>query len=160
MHVIAAKAVAFQEALEPAFEDYQRQVARERAAAWRTCSIERGYTIVSGGTDNHMLLVDLRGTRDRRAQHAERALDAAHIAVNRARCRGDAAASRRKATAVCGSARRPSRRAGSRSLRCAASAGWIADVLDAGGSAAEVDRVRAQVLEMCAAFPVYGEAAS
>ena len=59
MHVIAAKAVAFQEALEPEFKDYQQQVRRRTRGRWRRRCIERGYKIVSGGTDNHLFLVDL-----------------------------------------------------------------------------------------------------
>src|SRR6185295_612294 len=79
MHVIAAKAVAFAEALEPAFATYQSQVLTN-ARLMAQCLIERGYRIVSGGTDNHMLLADLRGaTID--AGVAEHALDQAHIAV-------------------------------------------------------------------------------
>ncbi len=117
MHVIAAKAVAFQEALEPSFATYQRQtLANARAMA--AGLVARGYRIMTGGTDNHMLLVDLRGARID-AAHAERALHAAHIAVNRASLPGDAAASRRRATGACGSARRPSRRAASASPRSA-----------------------------------------
>ena len=87
MHVIAAKAVAFQEALEPSFAAYQRQtLANARAMA--AGLIARGYKIMTGGTDNHMLLVDLRGARID-AAHAERALHAAHIAVNRASLPGE-----------------------------------------------------------------------
>jgi glycine hydroxymethyltransferase len=87
MHVIAAKAVAFKEALEPEFAAYQRQtLANARVMA--KVLVERGFAIMTGGTDNHMLLVDLRGTGIDAAR-AERALHAAHIAVNRASLPGN-----------------------------------------------------------------------
>ena len=90
MHVIAAKAVAFQEALEPSFAAYQRQVLAN-ARAMAVGLQQRGYSIVTGGTDNHMLLVDLRGSAID-AVRAERALHAAHIAVNRASLPGETGA--------------------------------------------------------------------
>src|SRR5690606_22080701 len=87
MHVIAAKAVAFEEALKPEFAAYQRQVLdNARRLAARLAA--RGFTIVSGGTDNHMLLVDLRPLGSSGAE-AERALERAHIAVNRIGLPGD-----------------------------------------------------------------------
>jgi glycine hydroxymethyltransferase len=87
MHVIAAKAVAFQEALEPSFAAYQRQVLANARLMTAVLSA-RGYKIMTEGTDNHMLLVDLRGTPIGAAD-AERALHAAHIAVNRASLPGE-----------------------------------------------------------------------
>jgi glycine hydroxymethyltransferase len=87
MHVVAAKAVAFREALEPEFKQYQRQtLANARALAAGLAA--RGFRLVSGGTDNHMVLVDLRGASIDAAR-AESALDAAHIAVNRVSLPGD-----------------------------------------------------------------------
>ena len=141
MHVIAAKAVAFQEALEPEFKDYQRQVLAN-ARLLCACLAERGYPIVSGGTDNHMLLVDLTRTRDRRARAggagARRKRTSPSIASRAAAIRQRADARQR---AACGSARRPSRRAASRSRRCGRVSNWIADLLDAGGDAAVIARV-------------------
>ncbi len=87
MHVIAAKAVAFAEALEPEFAAYQRQVLAN-ARLLSAVLIERGYPVLTGGTDNHMLLVDLRRA-PLDAVRAERALHAAHIAVNRASLPGE-----------------------------------------------------------------------
>lgn len=81
MHVIAAKAVAFKEALEPAFKDYQQQVVKN-AKAMAGTFIERGYKIVSGGTENHLMLVDLIG-REVTGKDAEEALGRAHITVNK-----------------------------------------------------------------------------
>ena len=81
MHVIAAKAVAFKEALEPSFTDYQKQVVLN-AKAMASTLMSRGYKVVSGGTENHLMLVDLIG-RDVTGKDAEAALGAAHITVNK-----------------------------------------------------------------------------
>ena len=154
MHVIAAKAVAFQEALQPEFRLYQQQVlanARQLAGGLA----QRGYRIVSGGTDNHMLLVDLRDAAID-ALRAERALHAAHIAVNRASLPGETG---REPTQGDGGLRLGTPAVTTRGLaepEIRAVAGWIADVFDARGSDATVARVRANVLQMCASFPVYG----
>jgi glycine hydroxymethyltransferase len=154
MHVIAAKAVAFKEALEPSFAAYQRQVlanARLMAAGL----IARGYPVMTGGTDNHMLLVDLRGT-DIGALRAERALHAAHIAVNRASLPGETGS---EPTQGDGGLRIGTPAVTTRGLaepEIRALTGWIADVLDARGAERAVARVRTAVLEMCASFPVYG----
>ena len=85
MHVIAAKAVAFQEALEPEFKDYQRKVVAN-ARLLAGVLAKRGYSIVSGGTDNHMLLVDLTG-HSMTAQQAERALEKRTSQSIKSRCR-------------------------------------------------------------------------
>ncbi len=154
MHVIAAKAVAFQEALEPAFADYQRRtLANARAMA--TGLIARGYKVMTGGTDNHMLLVDLRGARIDAAR-AERALHAAHIAVNRASLPGDTAS---EPTQGDGGLRLGTPAVTTRGLaepEIRTLTGWIADILDSGGTERAIARVRASVLGMCASFPVYG----
>ena len=154
MHVIAAKAVAFAEALEPSFADYQRQtLANARALA--NGLIARGYEIVSGGTDNHMLLVDLRDA-EIDAVRAERALHAAHIAVNRVSLPGDTG---NEPTQGDGGLRLGTPAVTTRGLRepeIQRVAGWIADILDAGGSDAVVARVRDEVIKMCVFFPVYG----
>ena len=154
MHVIAAKAVAFQEALEPSFAAYQRQTlanARTMAASL----ISRGYKVMTGGTDNHMLLVDLRGT-DIDAARAERALHAAHISVNRASLPGEAGS---EPTQGDGGLRLGTPAVTTRGLREAeirTLTGWIADVLDSRGADNVVTLVHNEVLKMCAAFPVYG----
>ena len=154
MHVIAAKAVAFQEALEPSFAAYQRQtLANARLMAAEL--IARGYQIMTGGTDNHMLLVDLRGTPIDAAS-AERALHAAHIAVNRASLPGEQGS---EPTQGDGGLRLGTPAVTTRGLRepeIRTLTGWIADILDSGGADAVVARVRTAVLEMCASFPVYG----
>jgi glycine hydroxymethyltransferase len=154
MHVIAAKAVAFQEALDPSFAVYQRQVLAN-ARAMASVLMERGYRVMTGGTDNHMLLVDLRGARIG-AVDAERALHAAHIAVNRASLPGDTSSEPTQGDAGLrlGTPAVTTRGLPEPSIRTLS--GWIADILDAGGAEPAVARVRAEVLKMCAAFPVYG----
>ncbi len=155
MHVIAAKAVAFQEALEPSFAAYQRHVIAN-ARSMANVLMARGYKIMTGGTDNHMLLVDLRGTRIDAAQ-AERALHAAHIAVNRASLPGDAGSEPTQGDAGLrlGTPAVTTRGLGDPEIQ--ALSGWIADILDAAeiNAVAAAARVRPKVLEMCAAFPVY-----
>jgi len=157
MHVIAAKAVAFQEALQPEFRDYQRQVVANAQLLARML-IDRGYPIVSGGTDNHMLLVDLTG-RAITAERAERALEEAHIAVNRIAVPRDSEGENpeRVSGLRIGTPAVTTRGFAEPEMRAVGN--FVADVLDAGGDAAEIERVRAEVLAMCAKFPVYGEAA-
>jgi hypothetical protein len=154
MHVVAAKAVAFKEALEPEFSAYQRQtLANARAMA--AGLIARGYEVMAGGTDNHMLLVDLRGARID-AVGAERALHAAHIAVNRASLPGDTGS---EPTQGGGGLRLGTPAVTTRGLRepeLRTLTGWMADILDEGGSDTVVGRVRDAVVKMCASFPVYG----
>ena len=153
MHVIAAKAVALLEALQPAFTDYQKQVlVNARAMAARLA--RRDYQIVSGGTDNHLFLVSLIG-RTITGKDADAALGKANITVNK--------------NAVPNDPRPPSISSGLRIGTPAATtrgfkereveqvADLIAEVLDAGGADAVVERVRGQVLELCGQFPVYGE---
>ncbi len=81
MHVIAAKAVAFKEALSPAFKDYQKQIVKN-AAAMAKRFIKNGVKLVSNGTDNHLMLIDLRGT-DLTGKELEALLDRAHITANK-----------------------------------------------------------------------------
>jgi glycine hydroxymethyltransferase len=154
MHVIAAKAVAFQEALEPSFADYQRQtLANARLMAAELMG--RGYKVMTGGTDNHMLLVDLRGTPVDAAS-AERALHAAHVAVNRASLPGERG---NEPTQGDGGLRLGTPAVTTRGLRgpeIRTLTGSIADILDSRGADAVVTRVRSAALEMCASFPVYG----
>ena len=158
MHVVAAKAVAFAEALEPEFGEYQKHTlanARVLAAALAA----RGYRIVSGGTDNHMLLVDLRG-KEIDAERAERALEAALIAVNRVSLPGESGSEPTQGSGGLrlGTPAVTTRGFGEAETRALGAA--IADILDANGADAAVARVRAAALELCAAFPVYSPARS
>ena len=154
MHVIAAKAVAFQEALEPSFAAYQLQTL-VNARAMCASLIARGHKVMTGGTDNHMLLVDLRGARIDAAR-AERALHEAHIAVNRASLPGDTSS---EPTQGEGGLRLGTPAVTTRGLaepEIRRLSEWIADILDSTGAEPVVTRVRADVLKMCAQFPVYG----
>ena len=151
---VALDPAPFQEALEPSFAAYQRQtLANARLMA--KVFIERGFAIMTGGTDNHMLLVDLRGSRID-AVRAERALHAAHIAVNRASLPGDTGSEPTQGDGGLrlGTPAVTTRRLGEPEIRTLTR--WIADILDEGGSDAVVGRVRDAVVKMCASFPVYG----
>jgi len=152
MHVIAAKAVAFKEALEPAFKEYQTQVVKNAKAMAKTF-IERGYKIVSGGTENHLMLVDMIG-KEVTGKAAEEALGHAHITVNK--------------NAVPNDPRKPFVTSGLRigtpavttrgylETDCIELTNWICDVLDAPGDEAVIARVRDAVTAQCRRFPVYG----
>jgi len=154
MHVIAAKAVAFKEALRPEFRAYQRQVlanARAMAAAIQ----QRGYRIVSGGTDNHLMLIDLR---DRRytGKDADAALDAAGITTNKNTVPGDPRPPSVTSGLRIGTPALTTRGFGV--AECTQLAGWLCDVLDALGEGTQARvgaRVREQVVALCRAHPVY-----
>jgi len=152
MHVIAAKAVAFLEALQPEFADYQRQVvanARAMAAALQ----QRGYSIVSGGTDNHLFLVDLIG-REYTGKDADAALGRAHITVNKNAVPNDPRPPFVTSGLRIGTPAITTRGFGEAESRHVG--GWIADVLDGVGDESVVGRVREQVVALCRQFPVYG----
>ncbi|MDX9740499.1 MAG: serine hydroxymethyltransferase [Gammaproteobacteria bacterium] len=152
MHVIAAKAVAFLEALDPSFTQYQRQVlANARAMATRMQ--ERGYRIVSGGTDNHLFLVDLIG-KDVTGKDADLALDAAHITVNKNSVPNDPRSPFVTSGIRIGTPAVTTR--GFREDEVRALADWICDVLDRPSDEAVIAAVRDKVLDVCARFPVYG----
>jgi glycine hydroxymethyltransferase len=151
MHVIAAKAVAFKEALEPEFTAYQQQVVKNAQAMAATLS-QRGYKVVSGGTENHLMLVDLIG-RDVTGKDAEAALGRAHITVNKNAVPNDPRSPFVTSGLRIGTPAVTTR--GYREDDCSALAGWIADVLDAPGDEAVIDAVRGKVAEQCARFPVY-----
>ena len=151
MHVIAAKAVAFKEALEPAFRDYQAQVIDNARTMTRVLS-ERGYNIVSGGTDNHLFLVDLID-KDITGKDADAALERANITVNKNSVPNDPRSPFVTSGLRMGTPAITTRGFGEG--ECATLAGLIADVLDHMGDESIVDRVRGQVLELCGRFPIY-----
>ena len=157
MHVIAAKAVAFKEALEPEFKDYQRQVVKNAQAMARTI-IQRGYRIVSGGTENHLMLVDMIGKaalgKPVTGKDAEAALGRAHITVNKNAVPNDPQKPFVTSGLRIGTPAVTTR--GYREDDCIALAGWLCDVLDAPGDDAVIERVRASVSAQCAKYPVYG----
>ncbi len=151
MHVIAAKAVAFKEALEPAFKDYQIKVlANSRAMA--AVMMQRGYDIVSGGTDNHLFLVSMikKGVS---GKDAEAALGEAHITVNKNAVPNDPQPPMITSGLRIGTPAVTTRGFGETDVR--ALAGWICDILDNMQDTAVRARVRAQVQELCSRFPVY-----
>jgi glycine hydroxymethyltransferase len=152
MHVIAAKAVAFLEALAPEFRDYQRQVVANARAMAKSLQ-ERGYRIVSGGTDNHLFLVDLIG-RKYTGKDADAALGRAHITVNKNAVPNDPRPPFVTSGLRIGTPATTTR--GFREAEARQVGGWIADVLDAMGDEGAVLRVREQVLAICGRFPVYG----
>ncbi len=151
MHVIAGKAVAFKEALEPAFKTYQQQVV-ENAKVLAAALIERGYNIVSGGTDNHLMLVDLVA-RGITGKAADAALGRANITVNKNAVPNDPQSPFVTSGIRVGTPAITTR--GFKTAECRELAGLIADVLDNIEDEAVIERVRGQVLNLCARFPVY-----
>ena len=152
MHVIAAKAVAFLEALQPEFVDYQKQVIAN-ARVMAGMFMERGYAIVSGGTDNHLFLVDLIA-KGLTGKAADAALGRAHITVNKNAVPNDPQSPFVTSGIRIGSPAITTR--GFKERECREVTGWICDILDDLDNEAVNDRVRAQVAELCARFPVYG----
>jgi glycine hydroxymethyltransferase len=152
MHVIAAKAVAFKEALEPEFVDYQKQVIAN-ARAMAGIFIERGYRIVSNGTDNHLFLVDLIA-QGLTGKAADAALGRAQITVNKNAVPNDPQSPFVTSGIRIGSPAITTR--GFQERECRELTGWICDILDDLTDEAVIDRVRGQVSELCARFPVYG----
>jgi glycine hydroxymethyltransferase len=152
MHVIAAKAVAFKEALEPQFKTYQQQVVKNAKAMAKTL-IARDYKVVSGGTENHLFLVDLIG-RDVTGKDAEAALGGAHITVNKNAVPNDPRSPFVTSGLRIGTPAVTTRGYGEK--ECVELAGWICDVLDAPGDASVIESVRGKVTAQCRAFPVYG----
>jgi glycine hydroxymethyltransferase len=156
MHVIAAKAVALREALQPEFKAYQQQVIAN-ARAMAKVFLDRGYAVVSGGTDNHLFLLDLR-SRNVTGKDAEAALGRAHITVNKNAVPDDPRPPMVTSGLRIGSPASTTR--GFKEREMADIAGWIADVVDALAVGRELDaviaRVRGQVEALCARYPVYG----
>ena len=153
MHVIAAKAVALLEALQPEFKEYQRQVVAN-ARAMCAVLVSRGYAIVSGGTDNHLLLLSLVG-REITGKDADAALGKANITVNKNAVPNDPRPPMIASGLRLGTPASTTR--GFKEPEIRKVTGWIADILDAGGADAAIERVRPQVIELCRRFPVYGD---
>jgi glycine hydroxymethyltransferase len=152
MHVIAAKAVAFLEALQPEFKDYQRQVVAN-ARAMAGALMARGVKIVSGGTDNHLFLVDLVG-RSYTGKDADAALGRANITVNKNTVPNDPRSPFVTSGLRIGTPAVTTRGFGEAEVT--ELAGWIADVLEDVGDEAVIERTRQSVLGVCRRFPVYG----
>lgn len=152
MHVIAAKAVAFKEALEPGFKTYQQQVVKNAQAMANTL-ISRGYKIVSGGTENHLMLVDMIG-KQVSGKDAEAALGKAHITTNKNSVPGDPRSPFVTSGLRLGTPAITTR--GYLEADTIELANWIAEVLDAPGDDAVLAAVREKVTAQCRKFPVYG----
>ena len=152
MHVIAAKAVAFKEALEPSFKDYQAQVVKNAKAMAKTL-IERGYKVVSGGTENHLMLIDLIG-REATGKDAEAALGKAHITVNKNAVPNDPRSPFITSGLRVGTPAITTR--GYKEADVVELTHWICDVLDAPGNESVINTVREKVSAQCKKFPVYG----
>lgn len=152
MHVIAAKAVALKEALEPEFKDYQGKVC-DNAKVMAKVLADRGYPIVSGGTENHLMLVSLieMGIT---GKDADAALGKAYITVNKNAVPNDPQSPFVTSGLRLGTPAITTRGFGQEETRQLS--GWIADILDDLENEEVIERVRDQVLELCARFPVYG----
>lgn len=151
MHVIAAKAVALKEAMEPEFKTYQEQVAKN-AKAMVDVFKSRGYKIVSGGTENHLMLLDLVD-KDITGKDADAALGRANITVNKNSVPNDPRSPFVTSGVRIGTpavTRRGFKEAEVREL-----AGWICDVLDNINDEATIAAVKAKVLDICKRYPVY-----
>ncbi|MBL8258302.1 MAG: serine hydroxymethyltransferase [Candidatus Competibacteraceae bacterium] len=151
MHVIAAKAVALLEALQPDFADYQKQVVAN-ARAMAGAFLERGYEVVSGGTDNHLFLVSLIA-KGLTGKAADAALGRAWITVNKNAVPNDPQSPFVTSGIRIGSPAITTR--GFKEREARELTGWICDILDDLNHPATVERVRGQVAELCAKFPVY-----
>ena len=151
MHVIAGKAVAFLEALQPEFKDYQRQVVANARAMCAQLQ-KRGYRIVSGGTDNHLFLIDL-SDKNITGKDADAALGAAHLTVNKNAVPNDPRPPMVTSGIRIGTPAATTR--GFKEAEVTQVADLIADVLDAEGSTEAIAKVREQVTALCRRFPVY-----
>ncbi len=155
MHVIAAKAVAFKEALEPEFKAYQQQVV-DNARAMVAVFLERGYDIVSGGTDDHLFLVDFI-KRGLTGKDADAALGAANITVNKNAVPNDPQSPFVTSGIRVGTPAITTRGLGEAESR--ELAGWMCDVLDDVSNAQVIEEVKQKVLDLCQRFPVYADTA-
>jgi glycine hydroxymethyltransferase len=151
MHVIAAKAVAFKEALGPDFKAYQQQVLTNADVVAKTL-IERGLRIVSGGTQSHVMLVDLQSKRIT-GKDAERVLGDAHMTINKNAIPNDPEKPMVTSGVRIGTPAMTTR--GFKDEEARATAHLIADVLDNPHDAANIAAVRAKVHAMTSRFPVY-----
>lgn len=152
MHVIAAKAVAFREALQPEFSEYQGKVLAN-ARAMAQVFLERGYNVVSGGTDDHLFLVDLIA-KGITGKQADASLGAANITVNKNAVPNDPQSPFVTSGIRVGTPAVTTRGFGEAEVR--ELAGWMCDIMDDVDNTDTIDQVRAKVLDICQRFPVYG----
>jgi glycine hydroxymethyltransferase len=151
MHIIAAKAVAFGEALKPAFKSYQKQV-KENAAALAGFVAAKGLRIVTGGTDSHMFLVDLR-PKNITGKEAEAVLGMAGMTVNKNAIPFDPQKPFIASGIRLGTPAVTTR--GMKKNEMKQIAAWISDALDKKGDAAALKKIHSQVTKLCAKFPLY-----
>jgi len=154
VHTIAAKAVCLKEAMEPAFKEYQQQVACN-AKALAAAIAKRGLRVVSGGTDNHLLLVEVH-SRGITGNDAEKALDRAGITVNKNAIPFDPLPPMKAGGIRLGTPSITTR--GMKEAEMEVIAGWLGEVVSAVGSATQTEveqRVRKQVADLAAKFPIY-----
>ena len=152
MHVIAAKAVAFKEALAPEFTEYQKQVV-QNAKAMVEVVMDRGYNVVSNGTDNHLFLIDLI-SKGITGKAADAALGEANITVNKNTVPNDPQSPFVTSGLRVGTPAVTTR--GFKEAECKELANWICDVLDDIENQDSIEAVKAKVVELCGKFPVYG----
>jgi len=152
MHVIAAKAVAFREALQPEFKQYQGQVLTN-ARAMAQVFMDRAYKVVSGGTDDHLFLLDLidKGIT---GKAADAALGAANITVNKNAVPNDPQSPFVTSGIRVGTPAVTTRGFAEAEVR--ELAGWMCDIMDDVENQQTIDRVRDKVVDICQRFPVYG----
>jgi glycine hydroxymethyltransferase len=156
MHVIAAKAVAFHEALRPEFKTYQEQVIRN-AKALAGALMDGGFKLITNGTDNHLMLVDLAASLGGQTtgKDAEAWLDRAGITVNK-----NTVPNEKRSPFITSGIRIGTPAMTTRGLKEAEMtilAGWIRAVIESKGDESKLEMVRGEVLELCRKFPVYGE---
>ncbi len=153
LHVIAGKAMAFQEALDPSFKAYQQQTL-DNARAMVEVFLERGFDIVSGGTDNHLFLLDLIG-KGITGKDADAALGRANITVNKNTVPNDPQSPFVTSGLRIGTPAMTTRGFGVEEAKQIA--GWICDVLDNLGDESVEGEVRNKVIELCGRFPLYAD---
>ena len=154
MHVIAAKALAFKEAMEPEFKQYQQQVV-DNARAMVEVFQSRGFDIVSGGTDNHLFLLDLI-SKDITGKDADAALGRANITVNKNSVPNDPRSPFVTSGLRIGTPAMTTRGFGVEESKMIT--GWICDVLDNIEDESVITNVKQNVVELCKRFPLYADA--
>ena len=153
MHVIAAKAICFKEALEDNFKIYQQQVVKNAQAMAKVIQ-ERGYEIISGGTENHLMLISLV-KQEMTGKEADKWLGDAHITVNKNAVPNDPKSPFVTSGIRIGTPAITTR--GFNEAQAGALAGWICDVLDSRGDEAATAEVRSKVEAICKELPVYAK---
>jgi glycine hydroxymethyltransferase len=156
MHVIAAKAISFKEAMTPEYKTYQQQVVKN-AKVMAATFIERGIKIVSGGTENHLMLVDLIG-KPYSGKDADEALGNAHITVNKNAVPNDPRSPFVTSGIRVGTPAITTR--GFKEAECIQLTNWICDIfnaLEAGNAEGVIAEVKAKVSALCKKFPVYAD---